>query len=404
MTVAESATLSLPFGQGLKEEIHVFESPWEFAEWFDNNPVPDPGWGPRVKDVWNKNRPSTRHYSSTKGQYNCAETFEQALGLLKSGWHEGMTKMLDWQGAVQTALARKVDVPHFKLGEDGSDVEMGRFMMGEPEHMVGYGTTDTAKLSPIILVENNQSCYRCEGRACDHSPVKPDWGMMRGAVLFLLIKLMRQSGMYPEVWLGTSALYGTQTHSQVMGAQWARDEYASAGLRTFDTMGYRLARPFEARKRSTLIKALGPDSFFDPAIMAFVLAHDSMTRRLQFRFEETLNYREVGVFPTFVNDNRGQRLTYSQHPLEAGMLPMGGLRDGHRSLEVQPRWDEVVSRADHRSVILLPSYAALQDSYHHGRQEGEHEAAGAAMGAFGGPEQAAEYLLNVLEEAGVRLA
>lgn len=451
--VAESATFDRQlYGsdelstsrEGYPDERVVFESTQDLRTWLASNPLPNPQDTFPHADVdrWAKHLPSNGYYPSGKGAFNYASTYEQAERLLDRGWAEGRDKMLGWEGKVRKAFQRHVEMPHFRLGEDGSDIEMGRYLSGEPEHMLAYRSGDTEKLSPLILVDANIACNACSGKACDFEGSRPDWLMMRGAVLYLMVRLMRQGGLHPEVWLGTSAFYANQTHTSANmhledlrmnpEEQVKNQSQEHNPLSLNSDRAYRLERPAKAKKRSIFLKVIGANSLLDPAMMAFALAHDSVPRRLLFRVEEALNFQEAGVFPMLISNNsdgRGVSLERNM-PRDVGALPVStSAMNEHGNIQGivtridpvnAPDWTYLVGKRRGSTAIRLPSYTALKDAAEllpkrvamfrlymkHDVEEGllaQARAAQDALGSFEQPEGAAGYMLDVLKRAGVNL-
>lgn len=132
------------------------------------------------------------------------------------GWHGGSFEdnmRMAWEGDPETALQIKKNLGGVAgihvapratrfLGVAGSQVDMSRFMRGEPENMVEVRRARRA--APVIrmAIERTQS-----------AAVRAETMRQTGVSVLAVIERLRTAGVAAEIWVTFGVYYGNKKHS-----------------------------------------------------------------------------------------------------------------------------------------------------------------------------------------------
>lgn len=172
--------------------------------------------------------------------FNEYTSLEDAVKLAKEGWTDHPTSILDLAEHAVTMCEQEHEQFTFSPVFDvaGSDVEIGRYLSGEPECMVDYPLTVTSKVGRVITL--------CASVGYSSS-VSTETMIRRGTMITALALALMKLGHAVELWADTSSTRGPN--------------------------GNRI-------RIRTLVK--GANDVIDPERIAFAFAHPGMLRQLCF--------------------------------------------------------------------------------------------------------------------------
>ena len=187
---------------------------------------------------------SSRNKSVTLDfEFTQTHTFDEAVALAERGWSEGLEKMESLRGSLRKLEPQMAERHVGEFSESGDDVDIGRFVTGEPECMVNYSVQFVPAAGRVIKLVYNLGAS---------SAVSPKSMMLRGACAVMLSDLIEQSGLRVEI-LAVSAV--------------TQDPYENAAG-CFSILAKAASQPLELDR------------------LAFILAHPSTLRRLMLRARE----------------------------------------------------------------------------------------------------------------------
>ena len=184
------------------------------------------------------------------------------LKLAREGWPEGTAHLVKASGELAELLTSGGDAAISRLSESGDEVDMDRFIEGDPENMVEYQMKEYTggKGGRIVKLLVNITS------GCD---IRDSSIFLRGAVAMAFVDMLEKNGYRVELWIGEVGI---------------------------------------ACDRNIFIRALlkPANQSFDIDRIAFALCNPSVQRRLFFRLYEHLPedlwnverhvYGSVGVF------------------------------------------------------------------------------------------------------------
>ena len=124
-------------------------------------------------------------------------TFEDAAALAATGWETELPATLDIVTSVVSDIERESMVVTFNTvyGTDGADVDVARFLTGEPECMISYPLVSTPRDGKVIAL--------CAS-VCYSASVEPEQITQRGQAISALAFALSQLGMSVELWADVS--------------------------------------------------------------------------------------------------------------------------------------------------------------------------------------------------------
>jgi hypothetical protein len=175
---------------------------------------------------------------------------------MTNGWHGPLDETIEVAEDAVRAMEAEHEIDTFTPRYDvaGSDVEVGLYCSGDPEHMVDYPLVKTSRLGKVLSLI-------CSTDAM--AGVGSDEFMMRGQVLTALAIALDRLGHATEFWVD-------------MGARFQGGEYHSR----------------------ILVK--GTMDSLDPGMLLMAYCHPGMLRRLQFGSEDG------NPVSNYVRNNRGR--------------------------------------------------------------------------------------------------
>ena len=174
----------------------------------------------------------TRDYVTQRPRFvfprNMADraSFGEALRLFREGWAEEMPEALDIAESAVTMAEQEQMVETFQPVWDvtGAEVDVARYLQGEPECMIDFPLTETSKVGRVITL--------AVGTAIS-SAVSSSSYLKRGRCIVALALALSRLGHAVEVWAydsSTSNAAGEhEAHSRVM-VKSAHDEIDPARL------------------------------------------------------------------------------------------------------------------------------------------------------------------------------
>lgn len=128
------------------------------------------------------------------------------LGL--DGWH-------DIRPDVDAMFSRMEEQINMSLGDvfemrydySGDSVDIDRFLMGDPEHMMDYECVPSGRMGRVVRVLVNGAAS---------SSVTPEQIKQRGVLAVALIDVLSKLGVGVELWLESATEYNDKLHSQLI--------------------------------------------------------------------------------------------------------------------------------------------------------------------------------------------
>jgi hypothetical protein len=177
-----------------------------------------------------------------------SESYEHALQMAEKGWPEGLARMEKIKGSVKQINPVMSERFNCRFVEAGDDVEVGRFLSGEPENMLEYELVQVPASGRVVkLVVNVEQS----------SGISADAVFLRGAAACILADMIEESGLRTEIEI-------------IAGGNQSGNSSPNAPGSAFSV---------------TVKKA---DQHLEPDRMAFILASASVFRRFMFRAAEQL--------------------------------------------------------------------------------------------------------------------
>lgn len=210
-----------------KARIELFDSFGEFIDYAKHNPEPKSSDKPATSSNWQGGTTS----------------LSDAVHLASHGWNEVRPKVDKILSELQDRIAMTVgDRFVTEYSVTGADVDMGRFLSGEPECMMTFANEPVEGMGRVVKVA-------VAGTASSH--IDPEDILRRGVAVLALVDTLHKLGVGIELYYDSS---------------------------------------IEGRKGnkiySTAVKLHDSRDLFDIDSIMFALAHPSMLRRLTFSVQE----------------------------------------------------------------------------------------------------------------------
>ena len=219
-----TVTLNKP-SNGSVESIHAFEHVDELVE--------------EVKRASLDSDMDSSTSNSPSEDWDLNTGYRGALRLAREGWSEGRDAVSALVSRVDEIVAADIPTPALAWDVVGNEVDMGAFLAGEPEDMLGMIEQDKARFVRVIV--NLSASWS----------VKADTLRARGVIACAVVDALERLGYRCEVIVGTRAMSGGHAHEV----------------------------------RAMLKRAPEP---VDLSRLAFWLAHPAAFRRLMFRLTERI--------------------------------------------------------------------------------------------------------------------
>jgi hypothetical protein len=137
-----------------------------------------------------------------------SQDLNTAVQLGLDGWH-------DIRPDVDAMFSRMEEQINMSLGDvfemrydySGDSVDIDRFLMGDPEHMMDYETVPSGRMGRVVrvLVNGSASAF-----------VTPELIRQRGVLAVALIDVLSKLGVGVELWLESATEYNDKLHSQLI--------------------------------------------------------------------------------------------------------------------------------------------------------------------------------------------
>jgi len=116
--------------------------------------------------------------------------FEDAIALAERGWETGLARIKALTGTLKQLHGDKADRHFCRYSEAGDEVDIGRYMTGESEHMIDWEVQQVPAAGRVVKVVFNMAAS---------SAISTEQMFMRGAAAVMLVDLIEQSGLRCEV-------------------------------------------------------------------------------------------------------------------------------------------------------------------------------------------------------------
>lgn len=243
--------------------------------------------------LWNDPRLRGSRFKRDE-MFNQVSHFEEAAKLARFGWQDGANRLYKMREAVKS----RIDLPFSDFRPEyavaGDVVDMGRFVTGEPEHMMRMPIDYTEKRQIIFTVDTNVSCRACNYRACGNHPVRETAMFYRGAAVSAVVESLERLG------------YAVGVKVQAATMHQMPDGNPRSWIREGDR--------FESVAFLNEMWLKKPGEFLDAPRLIFALGHANFMHSLEFGASEKQQF-DHGV-PIYVHKN--------EHPDKVGrMYPLG---------------------------------------------------------------------------------
>ena len=119
-----------------------------------------------------------------------SSNYQQAIDWAEKGWLEGLERIKAMTGALKKLEGDKADRHIPRFCESGDEVDIGRFVSGEPENMIDFDVVQVPAAGRVVKLVVNISA------SCG---VSADAMFRRGAAAVMLADLIEQSGLRSEI-------------------------------------------------------------------------------------------------------------------------------------------------------------------------------------------------------------
>ena len=131
--------------------------------------------------------------NNSGSSFSGTENIGEAINLARFGWKEGADRVRDIADELAVNLESHIIKQASFHDVEGADINIGRYLEGEPDCMVNYKKAERTG-SPIISISVNCSISACTGKERIEA---------RGAAISALIDLLETSGARVELWAGS---------------------------------------------------------------------------------------------------------------------------------------------------------------------------------------------------------
>lgn len=137
-----------------------------------------------------------------------SKNLDTAVQMGLDGWH-------DIRPDVDAMFSRMEEQINMSLGDvfemrydySGDSVDIDRFLMGDPEHMMDYECVPSGRMGRVVRVLVNGAAS---------SSVTPEQIKQRGVLAVALIDVLSKLGVGVELWLESATEYNSKVHSQLI--------------------------------------------------------------------------------------------------------------------------------------------------------------------------------------------
>lgn len=188
-------------------------------------------------------------WASSSEAWYASKDFEEALSLARDGWKEGEDLIKPLSMEAKQLISDKIERPFYVYDVEGTEVDVARFLDGEPEHWTRqeYRVTDGPGRRIMKVAYNITASFNVDAEVLTG----------RGAAVLALVELLELGGYGVELVVGVGVNYGPLdedcNYSSLYGAY---------------------------------VPIKGADQPLDLPRAAFAIAHPSMFRRMFFSVME----------------------------------------------------------------------------------------------------------------------
>ena len=168
--------------------------------------------------------PLFKQYAERGGLYDddegwSGDSMKGALEKCRDGWQTDLDEVLHVVESAVSTVEAELPSTHFhtQYGVEGCDVDVDRFLSGEPESMISYPLTETPRVGRVITL----AASICYSSGFGKEQIKA-----RGRLLCALVMALSRMGLSTELWVEAGCgLNGLSTvRCLLKGANDALDE------------------------------------------------------------------------------------------------------------------------------------------------------------------------------------
>lgn len=146
-------------------------------------------------------------------------TFAGAIQKCRLGWMTDLQETLDLVESAVSTVEKDLPSTHFhtEYGVEGCDVDVDRFLAGEPESMISYPLAETPRVGRVITLDAS-ICYSA---SFSSEQIKA-----RGRLICALVLALSRMGLTTELWAEAGCGHGGDSAVRVLvkGANDVLDE------------------------------------------------------------------------------------------------------------------------------------------------------------------------------------
>jgi hypothetical protein len=148
--------------------------------------------------------------ANCEGEWVGYTTADQAVEMARMGWSDCLPEVLDIVDHAVSTVEHDTTRPGFETvySVEGCDVDVGRFLGGEPENMVSYPLIDVPRTGRIITLVAS-ICYSA---SVDYEAMKAR-GMVISALCFALDRLGFGTELWADISIGGD--YGPNNRTRI---------------------------------------------------------------------------------------------------------------------------------------------------------------------------------------------
>lgn len=175
-------------------------------------------------------------------EFTLTDNFAEAYTLAKDGWHDVRPEVERMMDALSERIAERMDLAHVtNYGVSGAIVDMGRYMMGDPECMMEFVQEPNERMGKVVRLFID---YGASGS------YEAEFIRKRGIVILALVDTLSKIGVSCEIWGETAVHGGSVTHTTVTKLHDATEQM------DVDTLMFALAHPSMLRRMAFCVREM----------------------------------------------------------------------------------------------------------------------------------------------------
>lgn len=174
--------------------------------------------------------------------FTLTRDFAEAYTLAKDGWRDVRPEVERMLESLSDRIAERIDLAHVtNYGVSGAIVDMGRYMMGDPECMMEFVQEPAERMGKVVRLFID---YGASGS------YEAEFIRKRGIVILALVDTLAKIGVSCEIWGETAVRGGGVTHTTVTKLHDATEQM------DIDTLMFALAHPSMLRRMAFCVREM----------------------------------------------------------------------------------------------------------------------------------------------------